>query len=163
MNSLKAINYWESIPPFQLGYRRENYVSRLEKSMGNRLIKVVAGQRRTGKSYIVRQLLDTLINKLNVNPANTFYLNKEMYEFEGIRCAEDLNATIAMHEEKYAPKGTVYLFIDEVQNIIDWEKIVVSLAQHPVKQYEVFITGSNSTLLSGELASLLSGLSLIHI
>jgi len=157
LDSLTGINYWESIPLFQLGFRRNNYISRLEQSVGNRLIKVITGQRRTGKSYIVRQLLDTLINKLNVNPANTFYLNKEMYEFEGIQFADDLSATIAMYEEKYTPKGTIYLFIDEVQNINDWERIVVSLAQHPVKQYEVFITGSNSTLLSGELATLLSG------
>ncbi len=157
LDSLTGINYWESIPLFQLGFIRNNYISRLEQSMGNRLIKVITGQRRTGKSYIVRQLLDTLINKLNVNPANTFYLNKEMYEFEGIQFADDLSATIAMYEEKYTPKGTIYLFIDEVQNINDWERIVVSLAQHPVKQYEVFITGSNSTLLSGELATLLSG------
>jgi len=157
IESLSQINYWDTVPHFFLGFRRESYIRHLEKDLGNRLIKVITGQRRAGKSFIVRQLIHMLINEQNVNPLNIFYLNKEMFEFEDIRTAADLSDIINLFEQKYSPSGKLYIVIDEIQNISNWEKIVVSLAQHPVKQYELIITGSNSKLLSGELATFLSG------
>lgn len=80
-----------------------------------------------------------------------------MFEFDKIKDANNLSEIINLYERKYKPVGKVYIFIDEVQNINDWEKIINSLAQHPLKKYEIFITGSNSKMLSGELASMLSG------
>lgn len=157
LKSLSGINYWDTIPQFSLGFRRESYIQRINKDLGNKLIKVIVGQRRAGKSYIVRQLMDMLINEKEVNPVNIFYLNKEMFEFEGIQTAADLSDIINLFEDKYSPKGKLYIFIDEIQTISNWEKIIVSLAQHPVKQYELLITGSNSKLLSSELATYLSG------
>ena len=73
LDSLTVINYWEGIPLFQLGFRMNSYLSRLEQRIGNRLIKVIAGQRRTGKSYIVRQLLDTLINRMPNHLVNCLF------------------------------------------------------------------------------------------
>jgi predicted AAA+ superfamily ATPase len=157
LKSLAGINYWDTVPHFSLGFRRGSYIRNIEKGLGNKLIKVIVGQRRAGKSYIVRQLINMLINEKNVNPVNIFYLNKEMFEFEDIQTAADLSDIINLFEEKYSPKGILYIFIDEIQNISNWEKIIVSLAQHPVKQYELFITGSNSKILSSELATFLSG------
>jgi len=157
LKTLSGINYWDSAPNFDLGYKRTGYIRRIEKDLGNKLIKVIVGQRRAGKSYIVRQLMHRLINERNVAPVNVFYLNKEMFEFEDIQTAADLSDIINLFEEKYSPKGKLYIFIDEIQNISNWEKIIVSLAQHPVKQYELFITGSNSRILSSELATFLSG------
>ena len=154
---LSEINYWEAIPDFELGFMRKRYSDTLWSLLGNQLVKVIVGQRRSGKSYVVRQLIDRLINEGGVDRKNVFYLNKEMFEYETIKGAKDLSEIIHLYETTYLPKGKVYIFIDEVQNIDDWEKVIVSLAQHPVKDYEVFIAGSNSKLLSGELASLLSG------
>jgi predicted AAA+ superfamily ATPase len=154
---LSSINYWEKDPEFNLGFVRERYVNSISKFLDNKLVKVIIGQRRTGKSYIVRQLIHKLIFEQNVHRKNIFYLNKEMFEFEDIKSAKDLHELINAYEHKYKPQNKIYIFIDEVQNIIDWEKVVVSLAQHPVKDYELFITGSNSKLLSGELATFLSG------
>lgn len=156
-NGLKSINYWDSAPEFNLGYIRNKYLDTLWKSVGNSLIKVITGQRRNGKSYILRQLIHKLITEKNVSPANILYINKEMFEFEQIENATDFSAVLDFYEITLMPKGKIYVFIDEVQDIINWEKIVVSLAQHPVRKYEFFITGSNSTMLSGELASLISG------
>ena len=155
--SLNSINYWSKKPAFKLGYIRKSYSQALWQSVGNTLVKVIAGQRRSGKSFLLRQLIYKLLEEKKVNKKNIFYLNKEMFEFETIVTATDLAAIIKLYEANISPKGKVYIFIDEVQDITNWEKIVVSLAQHPIKKYELFITGSNSQLLSGELASLLSG------
>ncbi len=157
LKSLSGTNYWDTVPHFHLGYTRTSYIRKIEKDLGNKLIKVIVGQRRAGKSYIVRQLINMLINERNVNPVNVFYLNKEMFEFEDIQTAADLSKIINLFEKEYSPEGKLYIFIDEIQNISNWEKIIVSLAQHPVKQYELFIAGSNSTILSSELATFLSG------
>lgn len=157
LDFLSVINYWNAAPNYDTGYERLSYLNDLKVKLGNKLIKVIVGQRRTGKSYIIRQFIKLLVHQKGINPKNIFYLNKELFEFESIKAASDLATLISLYEETYKPDGKVYIFIDEVQNILDWEKIIVSLAQNPVKEYEVFITGSNSRLLSGELASMLSG------
>lgn len=154
---LDEINYWNKKPGFETGFFRSFYLNQLEKALGNKLVKVIVGQRRSGKSYIVRQLIELLINKKKAPSKNIFYLNKELFEFEEIDSATKLSELIKLYEQEFKPEGKIYLLIDEVQNISNWEKIIVSLAQNPVKAYEIIITGSNSRLLSGELASLLSG------
>lgn len=159
--ALKAINHWDSTPDFNIGFIRQNYLDKINDAIDNKLIKVIVGQRRSGKSYIVRQFIENLIRKKGVNPKNTFYLNKELYDFESVKTASDLAGLIQFYKQKVKPTGKVYVFIDEVQNIDEWEKIIVSLAQHTVENYELFITGSNSRLLSGELATHLSGRYLI--
>ncbi|HAF28344.1 MAG TPA: AAA family ATPase [Bacteroidales bacterium] len=157
LTKLLSINYWEKDPGFNYGYFRKKYNEELLKFIGNKLIKVIVGQRRSGKSYIVRQLMHALIKNNKISPQNIFYLNKEMFEFETIRNANDLSKIINLYQETYKLKEKIYLFIDEIQNIENWEKVIVSLAQNPIKEYEIFITGSNSKLLSGELATFLSG------
>lgn len=161
LKTLETINYWYNEPDFIFGFVRQNYLKKIKNALNNKLIKVIVGQRRSGKSYIVRQFIRHLIEEMSVEPKNIFYLNKELYEFEKIKTAADLNEIIHLYKQKIKPKGKVYVFIDEVQNIEDWEKVIVSLAQHTVNNYEVFIIGSNSRLLSGELASNLSGRYLI--
>lgn len=154
---LKKINYWEDEPGFNLGFIRNKYLKKLTDASGNKLIKVIAGQRRSGKSYVIRQFIHNLIHARAIEAKNIFYLNKELYEFERIRNDADFNSLFRYYLQELQPKGKIYVFIDEIQNIDQWEKIVVSLAQHITEEYELFITGSNSRLLSGELASHLSG------
>jgi predicted AAA+ superfamily ATPase len=98
-----------------------------------------------------------LIDQKSIDPKNIFYLNRELYEFESVRNDADFNRLFIFYKQEIQPTGKIYVFIDEVQHIDQWEKIVVSLAQHITEDYELFITGSNSRLLSGEFASLLSG------
>lgn len=156
LKSLEHINYWYADPGLDLGYLREDYLDQLKKSLNNKLIKIIVGQRRAGKSYVVRQLIDYLIKEKSVNAKNIFYLDKELYEFEKIKTAGDLDKLIQLYKHRIKPVNKIYVIIDEVQNIDEWEKIIISLAQHPVEDYEIIITGSNSRLLSGELATLLS-------
>jgi hypothetical protein len=155
--ALEKINYWGNKSDITLGFIREHYLNEISKASENKLIKVIVGQRRSGKSYIIRQYIQHLISDKKVNPVNIFYLNKELYDFEGIKNASDLDKLINYYKQQLKLKGKVYVFIDEIQNIKDWEKIIVSLAQHTLEDYEIYVTGSNSNLLSGELATLLSG------
>jgi len=152
---LQKYNFWDSIP-VNKGLYREEYLIRIRKFIGNNLVKVLTGQRRSGKSYLLRQIIFKLIEE-GVNPKNIFYLNKEFTDFDEITDHKELDNLIRIYRENIDPEGKIYLFIDEVQNISSWEKLINSLSQSYTEDYEIFITGSNSNLLSGELASLLSG------
>lgn len=155
LTQLKKYNYWDGIPP-KTGVKRTAYLARLESYIGNSLIKVLIGQRRAGKSYLLRQVVAFLLEQ-KISPANIFYLNKELVEFDSVRTSQDLQALIKEYRKTLKVAGKVYVFLDEVQDIEDWEKIVNSLAQNHKDEYEVFISGSNSSMLSGELATVLSG------
>jgi predicted AAA+ superfamily ATPase len=140
LDLLSQTNYWEKDPGYELGLIRNTYLSAIINSLGNRLIKVLAGQRRTGKSYLVRQLIDYLIRELHIEGKNIFYLNKELYEFESIKTEQDLFQLIKAYRARYSPKGKVFYFIDEVQDLQNWEKPVVSISQDPSQNAEIFIT-----------------------
>lgn len=153
--SLKRYNFWDGNVP-QLGFLREHYTNNIFNYTNNRLIKVLVGQRRAGKSYILRQVAHQLITN-GINPKNIFYINKEFIDFDFVNNYRDLDALIKLYKAKLNPKGKVYLFIDEIQNIVEWERFANSYAQDFTDSYELFISGSNSKMLSGELATLLSG------
>lgn len=138
------------------GFIRDTYTGRLMKYTGNRLVKVLTGQRRVGKSYIMRQVATELI-KNGVRPENTLFINCELSVFGFIRNADDLGRLVSAYRERFNPEGRLYIFIDEVQEIDEWERAVNSMSQDYTVEAELFISGSNSRLLSGELASLLSG------
>ncbi|MBD1434974.1 ATP-binding protein [Sphingobacterium sp. DN00404] len=154
-NSLKHYNFWDGNVPL-LGFLREHYTSTIFKYTDNRLIKVLVGQRRAGKSYILRQVAHQLITS-GINPENIFYINKEFIDFDFVHNYKDLDKLIKLYKAKLNPKGKIYLFIDEIQNIVEWERFANSYAQDFTDSYELFISGSNSKMLSGELATLLSG------
>lgn len=155
-NELTRYNPWGGFK-YNLGLERTTYLQSIEKYIGNRLVKVIVGQRRSGKSYLLRQFMHYLVNEYHVNPENIFYLNKEYIAFDRIQNSSDLNALFQYYLSELKLKGKCYIFLDEVQNIENWEKFVNSYAQDFTAEYEVFVTGSNSNLLSGELATLLSG------
>lgn len=153
--TLEKYNVWNG-EKFQTGYLRTEYIDRIYSSAGSKLVKVLVGQRRTGKSYILRQMAMRLIES-GVDRKNLFFLNKEFTDFDFIRSYKDLENLIRQYREQIKPEGRVYLFIDEIQNIEGWERLINSYSQDYVNDYEIFITGSNSKMLSGELATLLSG------
>ncbi len=153
---LKKYNFWDG-KKIDLGYKRDFYLNKMNSYLGNKLIKVVLGQRRTGKSYIFRMIIDSLIEKKNINAKNILYINKDLHDFDFITDNKILNEVIDTYKKKMKIKGKIYLFIDEIQEILNWEKSINSLSQDYTQEYEVFITGSNSNLLSSELSTYLSG------
>ncbi len=154
-NSLEKYNFWKGTFP-EIGYSRKNYTNKILDYAGSRLVKVLVGQRRTGKSYILRQIAHKLVGK-GVNPGNIFYLNKEFTDFDFVSDYKDLEALLKLYRAKLRPEGKVWLFLDEVQNIAGWEHFVNSHSQDFTENYEIFISGSNSRMLSTELATMLSG------
>ena len=158
-NKIAPFNFWHLTKKEvaeQFGFSRDFYLTKILKYINISLIKVIVGQRRTGKSYLLRQIANHILQS-GVCPNNVFYLNKEFIEFDEIIDYKDLDQLIKFYLDKIKPKGKVYLFIDEIQNIHQWEKLVNSYSQNFVNQYELFISGSNSKMLSGELSTLLSG------
>lgn len=155
IENIRAYNPWGG-NDIALGYRRDFYMAKITPYIGNSLVKVLTGQRRTGKSYILRQIAMELIHK-GIAPENILFINSEFSAFNFLQTHEDLEKLIQEYRKELSPQGKFFLFIDEVQNITDWERSVNSLSQDFTTPCEVFISGSNSTMLSGELATHLSG------
>jgi len=129
---------------------RPLYFNKIEPFIGTGLIKVLTGQRRVGKSYVLLQVMDEI--RKRDSRATIIYINKEDYRFESIKDHNDLMAYL---ESQRTNTGRHYLFIDEVQEINQFELAIRSLLS--VDGWDIYITGSNATLLSGELATQLGG------
>lgn len=153
---IRKYNIWDG-QPLQIGYERNDYLEKITEYIGSRLVKVLVGQRRVGKSYILRQIISLITKQKGVNPQNIFFVNKEFTAFDDIKTATDLENLFSYYKKRYKVSGKIYIFLDEVQNIGNWESFVNSYSQDFTQEFELFITGSNSNLLSGELATLLSG------
>jgi predicted AAA+ superfamily ATPase len=154
IEKIAKYNFWGN--PIKTGYVRQNYLNQLLMFQNSRLIKVLVGQRRVGKSFILRQYIEHLI-KSGIAAKNTIYINKEFTDFDFIAKQEDLKEFLSFYRKHSNIKGRLHVFIDEVQQIAEWERIVNSLSQDFTEDIDLIITGSNSQLLSGELATLLSG------
>lgn len=155
ISSIRKYNFWDN-NPIDLGYSRTFYTDKIGQYLGNKLVKVLVGQRRAGKSYILRQIASKLISE-GVKSQNILYINKEYMELATLRTAVELEQLYKTYREALKPSGKVYVFIDEIQYIDEWERFVNSHSQDFAEPSELFISGSNSNLLSGELATLLSG------
>lgn len=130
--------------------RRNQYIEKVLNYLGKGLIVVLTGQRRVGKSCILQSVSKEI--KVSESEANIIYINKEYAEFRNILTDVQLNEYIDSHLKDNVPN---YLFIDEVQEIDSFEN---SLRNYQAKQMcDIVITGSNAKMLSGELATYLSG------
>lgn len=155
ITTLRKYNLWNA-HSFDFGFWRTEYTNKLLDYTGNRLIKVLIGQRRAGKSYILRQVAKQLIEN-GIPSQNTLFINRELTDFDFIKSYKELDELIKLYKSELAPIGKIYIFIDEIQLIDSWEKVINSYSQDYTADYEIFISGSNSKMLSGELATLLSG------
>ncbi|MBI9069879.1 MAG: ATP-binding protein [Salinivirgaceae bacterium] len=128
---------------------RNQVIEKIRPYIGNSLIKVLVGQRRVGKSYLLYQIMDEL-KKSSEN--QIIYINKEDFEFDSIKSYDDL---IAHVNKELLPNKKVALFIDEIQEIKSFEK---ALRHFQTKNtFDIYCTGSNANMLAGELATLLAG------
>ena len=129
---------------------RPHYLEKVRPFMEKPLAKVFLGQRRVGKSYLLFQCLKDL--KKHHAEANFIYLNKEDIEFDRIQTASDLTQWL---DGQLSKSQRNYVFIDEIQEIREFEKAVRSLLLDDT--LDLYVTGSNAELLSGELGTLLAG------
>lgn len=130
---------------------RERYLKLIRPFYEQELIKVLIGIKRSGKSVILKQIMDEL-KENNVDDNHIIYINFEDYDYEEYTNPKKLNNYV---KEKIIDDKKYYIFFDEVQNINKWEKVVNSL--RTTKNTSIFITGSNSDLLSSDLATHIAG------
>ena len=133
-------------------YIRDNYLSKLISFKDTDFIKVITGVRRSGKSVLLKQYSNYLYEQ-GINKENVIYINLEAFEYQHIKSSEEFSEIL---KELLPNNGKkVYLLIDEVQFVDGWQKVINGLRVS--FDIDIVITGSNAKLLSGELATLLSG------
>lgn len=132
--------------------KRELYMKRIRPFIGSNLIKVMTGIRRCGKSVMLELIKQELI-KSGVNPIQFISINFEDLSYSHLQTAKSLHDEITNRAKDI--DGKVYLFFDEIQEVKDWEKCINSFRVS--LDCDIYITGSNAKLLSGELATYLGG------
>ncbi len=134
---------------------RNAYLDRIQSYIWSPLIKVLIGQRRVGKSSIIKSLIQNFV-KSWIPKENIFYINKELSHFDFIENYDDLKQSF-FHFLDTGIQGKIIIAIDEIQEIQWWEKFINGTLAEYGTQAEIFITGSNSFLVSGDLATYLTG------
>ncbi len=128
---------------------RQSYLEKIERFLGKDTIIILTGQRRIGKSYILRLFRDKVSQD---ERANVIYIDKEKHEYDDIQTYKDLNAYIDARRDR---SKTNFILIDEIQDIEEFEKSVRSYYEEP--DIELIVTGSNSKMLSSDLSTLIGG------
>ncbi len=131
--------------------KRETYLEQIRPYYESDIIKVITGVRRAGKSILLQTIKEELMEK-GVDQGHIFYLNFEDLDFDYITDASDLNREI---KSRIVDENKCYIFLDEIQHIENFEKALASF--RATLNVSLFVTGSNSALLSGDLATLLTG------
>ena len=134
-----------------LDVKRKKFLERLHSFKDKQLIKVVTGIRRCGKSTLLSQWQEMLLQE-GVEENQIVSINFEDYEFKNLCNKDEFYKYV---KEKIIPQKRMYLFFDEIQRVEHFEEVVDSFFINPL--LDIYITGSNSSILSGELASYLSG------
>ena len=132
--------------------QRQDYIEKIKPFINNHIIKVLIGTRRSGKSTILKQIIDSLLND-GIPQENIVWINFELSDYFEITDIKKLEDYISCQIENV--EGRIYLFFDEIQVIPQWEKLINSYFANEI--FDIYITGSNSKLLSGEFATYLSG------
>jgi len=133
-------------------FRRDKYLKKIRGFYHDTdMIKVITGVRRCGKSSLMKVIIEELKEE-NISDEKIVFLDLDSRKYKGIKTAEQLEQTI---EQTCVADGTKYLFIDEIQNVEGFEEVINGYRGE--EEYSIFITGSNSYLLSSELVTKLTG------
>ena len=130
---------------------RERYLKEIRKFYDQDLIKVIIGIRRCGKSVLMKQIIDELKTK-GIDEEHIIYINFEDYDYDIYTDSHNFHDFV---KAKIKDNKKYYLFFDEIQNVDKWEKVINSFKV--TLNVSIFLTGSNSDILSGELATHISG------
>jgi len=144
-------NFWRK--EIETGIARKAYVERFKALSKSNQVITVTGPRRAGKSFLMRQMGAELMSQ-GVKKENLLYANFEDPRFTSLD-TKLMDEIFSTYKEFLAPKGEFYLFLDEIQEIEQWEKWVRMM--HELKKAKLVIFGSNAKLLSRELGTLLTG------
>ena len=132
--------------------KRNEYLENIRRFYESNLIKVLTGVRRCGKSVLLNQIKEELVNEKKIREDHIISINFEDVKFSKIKNFNTLNDYIL---KRIKDSDKYYIFLDEIQHVKQFEKVLASLKA--TQNVSIFVTGSNSKLLSGRLASLLVG------
>ena len=132
-------------------YKREDYLSKIRGFYDDTMIKVITGIRRCGKSYLLKTVIEELKDK-GIKDKDIIYIELDKKEYKDIQTPSELEKII---DSMIKDKDFKYLIIDEVENVKGFETLIN--AYRETRNYSIFLTGSNSYLLSGELVTKLTG------
>ena len=132
-------------------YKRESYLNKIRGFYKDDMIKVISGIRRCGKSFFLKSIIQELLEN-GINEKDIIYIELDKKGYKDIKTSKQLEKVI---DEKITDDDFKYLFIDEIQNVKDFESLINSYREEG--NISIFITGSNSYLLSGELVTKLTG------
>ena len=131
----------------------------IEIDLGSNKIIAIAGARRTGKTHVMFQCINDLLQK-GVKRDNILYINFENERLVGIT-AINLDNLLIAHRELFNPDGMIYVFLDEIQVVENWDKWVRKI--YDTGKYRLIVTGSSSQLLSSEIATSLAGRNITYV
>ena len=132
--------------------KRDLYLNKISKLIDKDIIKVIVGVRRCGKSYMFNLIIEELI-KRGINKDNILLINFESAKYRNVSNPRELDLLIKDLTKNI--DGKIYMFFDEIQNVEEWERSINSYRVD--YNCDIYLTGSNSKLLSGELATYLAG------
>lgn len=132
---------------------RPHYLSMILPNVDTPFIKILTGVRRCGKSTILKMLMEELQLR-GVDDAHIVRYQFDLMEYEDIKTAKALFAEL---KQRLSPQGRTYLFLDEIQEVKSWEKVVNSLLSDDQYDVDIFVTGSNSRMMSSEISTYLTG------
>ena len=130
---------------------RPLYVDRIMAYVDTPFVKILTGVRRCGKSTILKMIMEKLETERNVPKNRIVSMRFDSMEYEDMTAKE----MFAVIKEKISPNGKTYFFLDEVQEIKGWEKVINSLATD--YDADLYVTGSNSRMMSSEISTYLTG------
>lgn len=159
INTLKDWNFWEKV--VDSGIARPKHLDVLLPWAALPEIVAVTGVRRSGKSTILLQLLQELHRKKRVPYRNTLYINFEDPRLENCLHPNGLFELVAEYRRYLKPKGRIYIVLDEIQRVSDWEKFCRTIYDQK-ENIKLFVTGSTSRTFTSDLSHLLSGRIIIH-
>ena len=150
---LAAQNPWWSGQPFDTGRERQKYLGEIKRYLKTDEIVVLSGVRRSGKTTLLHQAVRMLITTGKVPAKNILFVNCDDPGIADMKNA--LSEAVDTYRREIAAKGTIYLLVDEVQAVENWEREIKSLYDR--KQCKIIISGSSSYLLHSQVSTLLSG------
>ena len=148
---LEDWNFWKK--EVETGISRSCYLQRLKEFLEAKQVVVITGPRRSGKSFIMRQFAKLLMEE-RVDKRNILIINFEDPRLPEMD-AKALDQVFNIYLEFLGPRGELFVFLDEVQEVSGWEKWVTTM--HELKKANLIVSGSNAKLLSKELATVLTG------
>lgn len=130
---------------------REDYLNRLKKFQDTEFVKVITGVRRSGKTYILKMFRDELLRQ-SIQPDQIIFMNFESMQYQNLLTKQSFYQYVM---DRVVADHKMYLFFDEIQRVTGWEDAVNSFRVD--LDCDIYVSGSNASLLSGELATLLTG------